>query len=136
MFGGKLREANKTIKVQREILSQQEDRLKSLVEQGSDYLGKISDLSEQLSTKTMKLDELTEKVREQNEADLLLVSMKIIEEIKKGTPKKDSGLISLQQEQERLRRERAAMGSSYFGSHGLQNMGMGLQGMIREGYDR
>ena len=118
MFGKKLREAQKTIDSQRDMLSQQEDRLRKTQVRNNE-------LTEAISKSNKEITEFKTKVREQTEADLLLVSMKIIEEIKKGTPKKDPGLVSLHQEQARLRALGAQMGS--IGSYG--DPGWGLQAM-------
>lgn len=113
MFGTKLREANRTIATQRETLSQMEAKLR--------IFSVRAEQIEKTSNKTIRENvELKTHIRDQTEADLLLVSMKIVEEIKKGIKKEDPNLMSLQQEQQRLR----AIGAQY------GNMGMRGQAMM------
>lgn len=116
MFGKKAREAQRTIESQREVLSQQENRIR-------DIQREVYELKKQLEDIRPERDKLKTKVRDQTEADLLMVSMKIIEEVKKGTKKEDPALVSLQQDQARLRAmgaQLAGWGSSPFG--GVQAM--------------
>lgn len=117
MFGKKLREANRTIESQREMLSQQEDKLRGIQRE-------VCDLKKQLEDMRPERDKLKLQVRDQTEADLLMVSIKIIEELKKGTKKSNPTLLSLEQEQRRLRDLRA-QGAAYGDpSWGLQAMGV------------
>lgn len=114
MFGLKLKEANETIESQKEIISQQENRLRKSQE-------RYNELVESLKKIEKQRDEFKAQIRDQTEADLLLVSTKIIEKIKGGTKQGSLELGSLQQEQERLR---AAMGrcGSGWGHSGQQSL--------------
>ena len=116
MFGTNLREANRTIATQRETLSQMEVNLRG-------FRARVEEIEKTNNKIIKENEELKTHVREQTEADLLLVSMKIVEEIKKGIKKEDPNLMSLQQEQQRLR----AIGAQY-GSMGMQGHG-GLAAM-------
>ena len=71
MFGSKLREAQITIDEQRTMLSQQEKRLDCIKAENTQ-------LSEMLNGVTSERNKLKVQVREQTEADLLMISMKMI----------------------------------------------------------
>ena len=76
-----------------------------------------------------KYESLTKKLRDQNDADLMLVSMKIIEEIKNG--KKSSEIDDLLKEQAMYQRQRAALTNASLQQQGLgRGVGSGAIGNI------
>ena len=133
MFIFKLIEANKTIKEQKEIIEKTESNLAKLTIELSNITSNVESQVKDNDKLKSEVVELKSKVREQNEADLLFISTRIVDQIKKGKKKDAPSLLKLQAEQDRLYslQQQYTVGS-YTGQAGINNYtglgGLGIGG--------